>query len=269
MPYTSNIVPNAIAHPIGPWIALDQLVWDGGWKECKEPSATFPLAEAIDEPACHVELVLDRLSNILPNLELALDRVPGVGLDAWMSNLHPAPEQPPTDWFASDAGARSAQFRRLKIVIRQALTNPCKLLLNAAEQWRLKAQTLRRYLEQDFPLDAGEVQECQRIARQIRREGRKRASQAAGDVVNPSATALASTVDDDASLSPKKLAELFRVPQGPLDSRLRRWRNNAGRGWMENPDRASRDAKYLYRVGSIRHILISLKTTGERRAKEI
>jgi hypothetical protein len=77
-----------------------------------------------------------------------------------------------------------------------------------------------------------------------------------------------SSVDDDTHLPPRKLAELFGVPQGALESRLKRWRETAGSGWIENPDRTSRAAKYIYRFGSIRPILTAMKSTGERRTKK-
>lgn len=82
-------------------------------------------------------------------------------------------------------------------------------------------------------------------------------------------------IDDDATLSPKKLAEKWSILPlfGRLQSRLKRWRqeNPAGNGtaWIEVADAKPREAKYLFRVGSVRHILDDLKTTGERRAKII
>jgi hypothetical protein len=82
------------------------------------------------------------------------------------------------------------------------------------------------------------------------------------------AAAPSNVVDDDTHLHPKKLAQLFDVPQGPLESRLKRFRKNNLNGWIENPERTSRTATYLYRVGSIRPILTALKTTGKRRAKK-
>jgi hypothetical protein len=81
----------------------------------------------------------------------------------------------------------------------------------------------------------------------------------------------APTVDDESHCSPTKLAEVFGIPADALRSRLNRWRRTHHDGWVEVTDRGPREAKYLYRVGSVRHIIESLRatseTTGERPAK--
>jgi hypothetical protein len=72
---------------------------------------------------------------------------------------------------------------------------------------------------------------------------------------------------DDSHLSPGKLAEIFDVPAEPLRTRLNRWRKHNNTGWIENPDRGSRDAKYWYRLGSVRHIIEKLKATSKTTGK--
>ena len=76
-------------------------------------------------------------------------------------------------------------------------------------------------------------------------------------------------IDDDSHLSPVKLAKIFRVDAEPLRKRLGRWRRpNNYNGWIENQDRKPNEAKYLYRVGAVRHIIDNLKTSSERPAKK-
>jgi hypothetical protein len=79
-----------------------------------------------------------------------------------------------------------------------------------------------------------------------------------GLLVNGKPAEQGNGVDDDAVLSPAKLAELFGVPLAPLQKRLERWRKKnlmANGAYIENPDAGPRDAKYHYRVGSIRHLI--------------
>lgn len=72
-----------------------------------------------------------------------------------------------------------------------------------------------------------------------------------------------SVPDDDSHMSPAQLAKVFRVPADPLRTRLNRWRAQNLMGWIENPDRAPHEPKYVYRVGSVRHIIASLRATSE------
>lgn len=71
----------------------------------------------------------------------------------------------------------------------------------------------------------------------------------------------------DSYLTPGKLAELFNVRPDALRSRLNRWRARNHTGWIENAERGPREAKYLYRVGSVRPIIGEMKATSERPAK--
>jgi hypothetical protein len=79
-------------------------------------------------------------------------------------------------------------------------------------------------------------------------------------------------VSDDSHLSAAKLAEVFDLPADALRTRLNRWRVNNHTGWIENPERGPREAKYLYRVGSVRHVIDAMRatseTTSERPAKK-
>jgi len=75
-------------------------------------------------------------------------------------------------------------------------------------------------------------------------------------------------VDDDAFLSPSKLARIFGVEPDPLRQRLNRFRRTNDDGWMEDPDRKARGAKYMYRVGAVRSIIAKPKTTSERPHKK-
>ncbi len=83
-------------------------------------------------------------------------------------------------------------------------------------------------------------------------------------------------VDDDAFLGPATLAEKFGVAADPLRSRLNRWRKNnpseAGKGFVENKDRNPKEPLWLYKVGSVRHLIEGLvatsQTTSERPAKK-
>lgn len=73
-----------------------------------------------------------------------------------------------------------------------------------------------------------------------------------------------SLLDDD-WVSQRRLAEYFGVPLGTLGKHLPEWRDeHLNNDWLESPNRRSRDAKFLYRVGSIRPLLESLKQRGNR-----
>lgn len=76
-------------------------------------------------------------------------------------------------------------------------------------------------------------------------------------------------IDPDSYLSPARLAGLTDVPQSRLESRLRRWREKNDDGWVEDRDHKPKEAQYLYRMQSVRHLLVDyLKTTSERPAKK-
>lgn len=101
----------------------------------------------------------------------------------------------------------------------------------------------------------------------VTREGRAVLAEVALLAGAPTATNARPDVNDDSHLSPTKLADVFDVPVGPLRNRLNRWRAKNHEGWIENPDRRPREAKYLYRVGSVRHIIDALKATSETTSK--
>jgi hypothetical protein len=75
-------------------------------------------------------------------------------------------------------------------------------------------------------------------------------------------------IDDDATLPPSKIAELYHVDLRALNSRLIRWRKDHDEGWIENTNRKPRVAQFLYRIGSIRPIIDGLKTNSKRTAKK-
>jgi len=74
-------------------------------------------------------------------------------------------------------------------------------------------------------------------------------------------------IDNDANLSPSKLAEIFGVELNALQQRLKRWRRKNHVGWIEVTDRCSREAQYLYRVGTVRQLVEKMKTTSETTSK--
>ena len=78
----------------------------------------------------------------------------------------------------------------------------------------------------------------------------------------PATTASAAAVNEDSHLSHSKLAEIFGLPMDALRTRLNRWRAKNDTGWIENPDRKPREAKYLYRVGSVRPVIDALRATS-------
>ena len=74
--------------------------------------------------------------------------------------------------------------------------------------------------------------------------------------------------DEDSHLSPARLAELFGLPPDPLRKRLARWRAGHDEGWIENSNRKTREAQFLYRVGSIRPVLEDMMRSAERPASD-
>lgn len=70
-------------------------------------------------------------------------------------------------------------------------------------------------------------------------------------------------VHDEARLSPAELAERFGVPKDALRQRLDEWRKKHHEGWYEVTDRKPREAQYIYRVGSVRHIIEQMQATSQ------
>jgi hypothetical protein len=62
--------------------------------------------------------------------------------------------------------------------------------------------------------------------------------------------------------TPREMAARYSVSYDPLRARLGRWRRDnpdqVGRGWVENKERGSRDAKYLYAPVAVRAIIEAL-----------
>ena len=60
---------------------------------------------------------------------------------------------------------------------------------------------------------------------------------------------------DDAMMTHVELATALDLRPEPLRSRLRRWMKSNNDGWQEISEPRPRQPRYLYRVGSVRHIL--------------
>lgn len=67
------------------------------------------------------------------------------------------------------------------------------------------------------------------------------------------------TIDDEALLSPARIAEFSGLPQEPLRKQLERLRKEDHTCFIENTERGSKEAKYLYKFGHIRPIIEKMK----------
>jgi hypothetical protein len=69
-------------------------------------------------------------------------------------------------------------------------------------------------------------------------------------------------LDPDAMLGSAKLAERFGRPLAGVKKALERWRQKntrlSGKGWAEVPDRGQKDPQYIYRVGTVREIVLAV-----------
>lgn len=73
-------------------------------------------------------------------------------------------------------------------------------------------------------------------------------------------------LDEDAFVSPRRLAELFDVPLEPLRSRLKRWRcANLNAGWMEASNRKRGETGIVYRLGSVQPLIEELVAATSQR----
>jgi hypothetical protein len=72
---------------------------------------------------------------------------------------------------------------------------------------------------------------------------------------------------DDVVLSPAKLAEVFHVSLEPLRKRLEWLRSDDHNSFVENEGRKSTEARYLYKVGSVRPIIKDMKTSSSTSSK--
>lgn len=79
----------------------------------------------------------------------------------------------------------------------------------------------------------------------------------------PAASRSFADAHDDSLLSPVRLAAAFGVNADALRTRLNRWRRRHHEGWIENTERGPREPQYLYRVGTVRHIIRALQATSE------
>lgn len=75
---------------------------------------------------------------------------------------------------------------------------------------------------------------------------------------------------DDATLSPASLLDGFGLPPGKLNAlnkRLQRFRAANGDGWIENTEASIREARFLYKVGAVRAIVVELRATNGATSK--
>jgi hypothetical protein len=79
-------------------------------------------------------------------------------------------------------------------------------------------------------------------------------------------------LDDKGMFTAGDLAARFLVDPEALRKRLERWRkmNTGGGGWIENTDATSREPRYSYQLGRVRHIIAAMSASddasGERPA---
>jgi len=66
---------------------------------------------------------------------------------------------------------------------------------------------------------------------------------------------------DDAYLTTRRLADRYRLPREALRKRLERWRgkHKGSSGWIEDPERAGQEARFLYKLGDIRHLIDEMR----------
>ncbi len=84
--------------------------------------------------------------------------------------------------------------------------------------------------------------------------------QAANGSGIPDEAPVSEVPSDDATLSAKKLAELFNVDYHPLRKRLDRFRKNNLDCFIEAENRSSRGPTYFYYLGKVRPIIEQLKS---------
>lgn len=75
------------------------------------------------------------------------------------------------------------------------------------------------------------------------------------------------SIPDDSTLSPRELAKLFGVSAEPLRKRLERLRKGDLTCFVEVPDRTSTQPQFLYKVGKVRRVIESLKTSSRASGK--
>jgi hypothetical protein len=65
-------------------------------------------------------------------------------------------------------------------------------------------------------------------------------------------------------MAPATLADQLDRPAGAVKKALGRWRKahreESGRGWVEVQDGGPRDPQYLYRAGTVRQIVLAVKS---------
>jgi hypothetical protein len=74
--------------------------------------------------------------------------------------------------------------------------------------------------------------------------------------------------DDEIAYPPKKLAEMYHVPAEALRKRLERRRSKDDGCYVEVEAPTRQEARYLYRLGRVRHIIEDLKKSSNSRPTE-
>ncbi len=91
------------------------------------------------------------------------------------------------------------------------------------------------------------------------------------DEMPPASEALTRLEEDDgnARLSPRDMARRYRVPLDPLRKRLERCRrrDHACYAELDEAERSVREAKYIYALGRVRHIIRDLIVSSETSSK--
>jgi len=74
-------------------------------------------------------------------------------------------------------------------------------------------------------------------------------------------------IENQARLSARELAELYKVSYDFLRKRLERWRLTHDEGYINDSNAKSRASRFVYRVGAIKHIIQSLKASDKASIK--
>jgi hypothetical protein len=75
------------------------------------------------------------------------------------------------------------------------------------------------------------------------------------------------SLDDDAQLSARHIAALLGLAVGAVRKRMDRHRKKNHDCFVEVDSPKPRQARFLYRIGSIRHVLLELVASSERPSK--
>lgn len=99
-----------------------------------------------------------------------------------------------------------------------------------------------------------------------RDEDDARASAVLAPPLSPAALPAIAGTNENAMLSPAHLLKMFGLPDtklNALNKRLQRFREANHAGWIEDSNASSREARYLFRIGTVRPILETLQATSD------